>query len=41
MVGSERQTIELTQIFLIKLAPDPISLDKAKCENDEIVKINS
>ncbi len=41
MGGNEGQTVELIQRFPIQPTPDPVSLDKAKRENNEIVQIDS
>ncbi len=41
MGENEGQTVQFIQRFFIKLIPDPIFLGKAKCENDEIVQIDS
>lgn len=41
MGGDEGQIVEFTQGFLIKPASGLIFLNEAKCENDEIVQIDS
>lgn len=41
MGGNEGQTVELTQEFLIKPISGPVFFNKAKCENDKIMQIDS